>query len=125
MTCHLPEVGQRPGIGRNRDFGDREKAVMFVSDLFPDQVQSSAGLSAILIPKITDGRTRLVAASKLEAILAIAPTTLLQLPLAETNKVTALKSIIEKIPCYYLELGPDIRNIPEVLKSFLKNGTLE
>lgn len=117
----FPEL--RDGVW-NKEFGSREKAVMFINNLFPGQVKTTADLSAILIPKITGGTTRLVPATKLGAVLAIAPTTLLQLPLAETSKVRAFKSIIDKIPCYYLELGPDIRAIPKTITSFLNDGTL-
>lgn len=103
----------------NKNFPDREKAVMIMSDIFPNQVKKQSELRAILIPKITGGNTQIVKASKIEAILAIAPTTLLQLPLSPTNNLTHFKQIIEKIPCYFLELGVDIRGIPEILKKFL------
>lgn len=108
----------------NKDFGEREKAVLFLQDAFPNQVKTIAPLSIILIPRITGGETKLVPASKIEALVAIAPTTLLQLPLAETNKIGAFKELIQKVPCYYLELGPDIRNIPEVIKGFLSENII-
>ena len=109
----------------NKDFGEREKAIMFVNDIVPEQTKRTATLKAVLIPRIGPGPTRLVPASKIQALVAIAPTTLLQLPLAETDKMGAFKSILEKVPCYFLELGPDIRGIPNVITSFLKNDTLE
>jgi len=109
----------------NKNFDEREKAIMFINDVFPHQTKRTANLNAVLIPKISSGPTRLVPATKIQALVAIAPTTLLQLPLAETDKIQAFKNIIEKIPCYFLELGPEIREIPDVIKSFLNNGTLE
>jgi hypothetical protein len=90
-------------------------------DYFPNQVKRTATLDAIVIPQITGGETRLVPVSKIQALLAIAPTTLLQLPLAETQKISAFKSIIEKTPCYIIELGPDVRTIPDVIKQFLNS----
>lgn len=106
----------------NPDFGEREKAVMFLSDAFKNQIRSSLPIVAILIPKITGTETNIVPATKMEALVAAAPTTLLQLPLAETNKLAVLKQIIEQVPCYFLELGPDIRNIPNVIKDFLSKN---
>ena len=112
----FPEL--KPGVW-NPDFADNEKAVLFMSRLFPDQVKRELPLAAILIPRIRGGETKLVTASKIEALVAIAPTTLLQLPLAETNKIGAFKDIIQKVPCYFLDLGVDVRGVPEVIKKFL------
>lgn len=115
-------VNQFPELGQhiwNQNFGEQEKAVMFLSGAFEKQIRESLPLTAILIPKITGNETRIIKASKAEALVAAAPTTLLQLPLAETNKLFILKKIIEQIPCYFLELGPDIREIPLCIKDFL------
>ena len=103
----------------NKNFHDPEKGIIFLGDFFPEQIKTISELRAILIPKITGKETRIVPASKMQALLAIAPTTLLQLPWAETSKVSAFKSIIEKLPCYFLELGPEIRKNSEVVKEFL------
>lgn len=105
----------------NPNFGDNEKAILFMSQLFPDQVTRELPLSAILIPRITGGETTLVPASKIEALVAIAPTTLLQLPFAETNKISAFKEIIQRVPCYYLNLGSDVRGVAGVIKEFLES----
>lgn len=105
----------------NKNFSDREKAVIFISDIFPEQVVHKTTLDAIFIPKITGKETRIVPATKIEAMLAMAPTTLLQLPMAETKKVNVFKEILGKVPCYILELGPDVRAVPEVIKAFLNN----
>jgi hypothetical protein len=52
-------------------------------------------------------------------MLAMIPTTIFQLSLTESNKIIELKSIIEKTPCYFLEMNSDIRQIPQVIKSFI------
>lgn len=119
---HFPEYKENIV---NKDFGENEKAVVFISEIFPEQVKTSAGVRAIMIPRICGGVTRLVKASKIEAMLAIAPTTLLQLPLAETNKMAMFKSILDKIPCYYLDLGQDVRAVPEVIREYLANNIVE
>lgn len=105
----------------NKGYGEGEKAVVFLSEHFPGQVKNISSLSAIFIPRIVGGETTIVPASRIEAMLAIAPTTLLQLPLAETSKVGAFRDILEKIPCYFINLGSDIRAIPDVIKDFMEN----
>lgn len=118
---HFPEFAEKIW---NKDFGEREKAVIFLSDIFPEQVKRASPLRAVLIPRITSTETRIVRASKMEAMIAIAPTTLFQLPLAETNKIAMFKEILEKIPCYFLDLGPDVRTVPDTIKSFLKSAMI-
>lgn len=108
----------------NKHFSGAQKAVVFMRDLFPDQVKTSLPLRAVLIPRITGGETRIIPANRVEALVAIAPTTMMQLPMAETRKLSILKSIIEKVPCYYLDLGPDVRGVPDVIKSFLQQDTI-
>lgn len=96
------------------------KAIVFLSELFPNQIIRTASLHAILIPVIKNTqKTKIVKASKLQTMLAMIPTTLFQLSLTKSNKIAELKSIIEKTPCYFLELGYNLDEIPEVIKSFL------
>lgn len=99
---------------------ENEKAIIFLSESFSKQITRTASLDAILIPVIKNTpKTKIVKASKLETMLAMIPTTLFQLSLTKSDKMVELKSIIEKTPCYFLELGYDLNEIPEVIKSFL------
>lgn len=103
----------------NAGFAPHEKAVIFLNEVLPAQVRTTATLTGICIPRIGPGPTRLVEARKIDAMLAIAPTTLLQLPLAETRKLGAFKEILDRLPCFYLELGPEVRDVPQVLITHL------
>lgn len=104
----------------NKNFNEKEKAIIFLADIFPNQVKLHASLDAVLIPRITRGKTRIVKASKMDGMIAMAPTSLLQLPMAETKKISVCKDILTVTPCYFLELGPEVRAVPEVIKSFLQ-----
>lgn len=104
---------------RNKNFLEKEKAVIFVADVFPRQVKLTASVDAVLIPRITNGKTRIVPASKMDGMLAMAPTSLLQLPMAEKAKIGICKSILAVTDCYFLELGSEVRAVPEVIKAFL------
>lgn len=98
------------------------KAVVFLSDLFPNQIIKTAPLCAIMVPIIKDIKeTRIIPASKLQTILAMIPTTLFQLSLTDYNKIVEIKDIIERTPCYFLELGSNIRDVPKAIKSFLSD----
>ena len=104
----------------NPEHDHENKSILFFHKLFPNRIQSTAKLAAIMIPRIVEnGPTRIVPASKLQAMIALSPTTLFQLPLAAHDKLSAFKSIIETTPCYFLELGLPMTDVPNVLKEFL------
>jgi len=104
----------------NTNSAETEKAVMFLYPAFSYQIHESLPLTTLLIPRIIGGETTITPANKLEALVAVAPTTLLQLPLAEIGKLKVLKEIIKKLPCYYLNLGSDVKGVSKVIREFLK-----
>lgn len=116
----------RPDVWNSKSLesGESDKAILFLSKLFPTLLKENASLVAILIPRIAT-KTEIIPATKLEAMLALLPTTLFQLPLAPTTKVSSLTSIIGKTPCYILELGPEVRTIPETIRAFLDKHSHE
>ncbi len=96
------------------------KDILFLAKLFPKQMRASAKLRAILIPVITNSKkTAIVPASKMQAMLALIPTTMFQLPLAETDKIETLKKIIERTPCYFLRLATDSLEAASSINNFL------
>lgn len=97
-----------------------EKRIAFLSELFPQQIQKSAHLRAVLIPRIKpDGPTTIVPTTAAQALLALAPTTIFQLPLASDDTFSNLRTILESLPCAVIELGPDIRAIPGIISEYL------
>ena len=98
-----------------------KKRVVFLNSVFSEQVRTSAILPALMIPVITTSpHTTIIPASKQDALLALAPTTLFQLPLAEDRTLGYLKDLVRALPCYFLMLGPNTTEIPSVLRSFLR-----
>ncbi len=112
------KIWNKETVGGELDLG---KAIVFMSKFFPKQMVEKSELVAICIPTIKN-ETKIVPASKLATMLALAPTILFQLPLASSSKMSDLKEIIATTPCYFLELGPEIRKVPEVLQDFLKHA---
>lgn len=101
--------------------GTDVKAFLFMNNNSRHHMKNTATLSAIFIPKITGGETRIVPTSKTHAMLALIPSTLFQLPLPGKNKTEDLKKIIDGLPCYTLELGPNVRQVPKIIRDFLRN----
>lgn len=101
---------------------DEGKALIFLSELFHNQMVKKSFLNAIFIPVIKNTKeTRIIPATKIDTMIAMIPSTIFQLFLTESNKITELKSIIEHTPCYSLELGSDPSEVAEAIKSFLSH----
>lgn len=95
---------------------DSQKALYFLHAHFPEKISTGFPLRAIVLPRVTgQGTTRLSPASQAQAMLALAPSTLFQLPGSETSKFQGLGELVRSLPCYVLESGTDWQQIPQVL----------
>lgn len=101
---------------------DYEKAIFYVHGQFPDRVVDGFPLRAVLLPTITGGATRLVPVSSAAALVALAPSTILQLPPIEPRAFSAMARLVELVPSFRLELGPDIGEIPTTIAAFLDSS---
>ncbi|MFO1520298.1 MAG: serine kinase [bacterium] len=107
----------------NRHELPEEKAMFFLYPSFKEKLVESLPLMAVLIPRIT-GRagTSLNRTSGLEALKALAPSTLLQLPGAGERGLKALGELIRKVPVYRLNLGNELDEVTEVLREWIDRG---
>ncbi|MGH7801956.1 MAG: serine kinase [Thermodesulfobacteriota bacterium] len=104
----------------NPDRLDEEKALYFLNDKFPKKITLSFPIRAILIPRITDeSKTHLELASAKDALTALVPSTIIQMPYAGKKACEIMTKIAEDVPCYYLNLDTDLGNIPRVILSLL------
>jgi hypothetical protein len=107
----------------NGDRLDEEKALIFLNQHFPEKVVSGFPLRAILVPKITGERdTRLSRSTAIAALKALAPSTLFQLSGTGESSFQMMSNLVKKVPCYTLELGTDITQIPQVILEFLNTS---
>ncbi len=107
----------------NGDRLDEEKALIFLKEHFPEKIVTGFPLKAILIPKITgELDTRISKATPMLALKSLAPSTLFQLSGTGQSTLEMMSSLVKQIPCYTLELGTDITQIPQVILEFLKNS---
>ncbi len=105
----------------NLDKIGEEKALAFVNHFAPESIQNSVSMRAIGVPKITglpETTWFRIPASK--ALLALAPSSLFQLPYSSPKKFKILSQIINKIPCYQINLGTDISKIPNTILEILE-----
>jgi predicted O-methyltransferase YrrM len=87
--------------------GDEHKAVLDVHAHRPDRIRGAIAVRAIVLPVVgaEPGVRRATAA---QALRALAPTTLLQLPGAAQARMTAMAGLVRTLPAFRLGLGDDL-----------------
>lgn len=95
------------------------KALVYLQQFHPDRLRSQAPLKAILIPRIMNTvRTTIVPASRMNALMAIAPT-IRSLRNYEQEKLSAAKLLVEQVPCFELQLGSDMQDVAATVCTFI------
>lgn len=104
-----------------------EKPLYFFNRSFPEKMSAGFPVHAILIPEITGlVNTKIKRVSPAKGFLALAPTTIFQVPRAEQQDVNRyLDRFVRKVPNYILELGSDLSKIPGLIIDLLKSGKNE
>jgi hypothetical protein len=98
-----------------------EKVLLDLHAGNPERMMRSAPLRAIAVPRIVERpETRLAPCSTAEAMVAVAPSTMLQLPGNGPALMRMLSDVVRSVPCYGLELGSDPAQIPAVIESLLE-----
>jgi hypothetical protein len=104
----------------NLDRLQEEKAMIFLQEHYPQKLAKGFPIRALLLPKVTNTpQTRLRRISAGLALTALAPTTLAQLPGSGKTAIRTMSQLIRQVPCYALELGSKINQIPPVIQSLL------
>jgi hypothetical protein len=92
-----------------------DKAVL---QLAPSQLVASASIAAIVLPRIGEAReTRWEPATASQALTALAPTTLFQLPGAGGEALARLARLVRAVPAFTLHLGSDMDGIAPALSA--------
>lgn len=97
----------------------RDKIALYLAPEFGSQLAVSLALQAVVLPRVAGGTTRLERCSAGAALLALAPSTLLQAPARDASQFRRLAKLIAPLPAYRLLLGEDIEHIPDRLADVL------
>jgi hypothetical protein len=107
----------------NNDRADKEKAVFFLYPHFAKKIAGRFPVRAILLPRIVGGlKTSLIPAPPVEALKSLALSTMSQLAGAGRDSLAIMNRLVHLVPCYHLELGTDLTQIPEVISGLLERG---
>lgn len=97
-----------------------EKAMLFLHQHHPEKIAIGFPIKAVLIPQVTgklDTYIRPTTASA--ALRALAPSTIFQLAGSGKTAFKIMSSLVKQVPCYALELGTDMAQIPDVISQLL------
>ncbi|MGV6826287.1 MAG: hypothetical protein ACWA5Q_04875 [bacterium] len=97
-----------------------EKTVLLLNPGYEQQLRNSMPLRAIVIPSITDEHTTAYhPISSAQAFLALAPTTVFQLPGAGQTAISFLRKLCTELPCYRLQISREKGDPVTSLKQLL------
>jgi hypothetical protein len=110
----LPGLGDAPA-----DREEGEKLVIDVGRTWPSQLAASLPLRAIAVVCLrTEAATRAVPASAVEVLLALAPTTVYQLP--DNGRVLrSMAELVRGTRSFRVELGADVLDTPATIRALL------
>lgn len=98
------------------------KGVFYVDGDARHRLSAGFPLRAVLLPRVTGrAETVITRASAAQGLLALAPSTLFQLPGARPERLRHLSRVVQHVPTYILELGTNLDTIAPVILELLAN----
>jgi hypothetical protein len=107
----------------NPQRGSGEKAILNLYRHCPDKLLAEAPIKAVVVPVVVSGSTdsRLLRLRGASALLALAPTTLFQLAGSHQDCLSRMSRMLREVPCYRLELGSELGQIPPLLQGLIES----
>ena len=108
---------------RNNDRTHTEKALMIMDEGYARNLTRGFPLRAILMPRVAGTPDTSVRPMRPSAVLrAMAPSTLFQLPGVGAETFQAIADLTRRLPCFQLDLGTDLSQIPLVISQVLRDA---
>jgi hypothetical protein len=97
-----------------------DKWVVMLHEAFPGQVLPNLPIRAIALPRIVDQPTSAFRrATKAQALMAIAPSSIGLIEGAMSQSVTRLAELVEHVPAYWVDLGREFRSTPGCIRQLI------
>jgi hypothetical protein len=109
----------------NLDRVGEEKALLFLHEAFPERFVPGFPIRAVVLPHVeATAQTSLSPASAADALKALAPSTMMQVPGAGPALLLGLRRMVSLVPSFHLRLGRDVDRAPELLADLLTSRHL-
>jgi hypothetical protein len=110
---HIQRFPDLRPLGHAPNHAIEDKCVLYLKEAFPHSLKRRAPVDALVLPRVVDREmTSFRPATKMAALKAIAPTSVMYLPRPNRAAFERLTQLVEKTPCFWLELGRNIESIP-------------
>lgn len=122
-VARFPELARSLRRADVADGGGHEKAHVFVHEHDPALPIDGFPLRAVVVPHVTGtSRPRLESVAPALALAALVPSTLQLFPGHGPDVVARLAALTTSVPCYRLELGPDLAAVGELVARVADRG---
>ena len=114
--ARFPHLARRVS---NRQRAPGDKVLIPLHQCASDRMLTGFPVKAVLVPRVTGGtETRLRPINPSAALLALAPTSLMQFA-GGADTLGAMARLVKRVPTFLLELGTDLGRIPPVIRRLL------
>lgn len=121
-VAHIRRFPDLERISHAPNHAFEDKRIMYLHRGYPGALQSRVKIRALLLPKVAGGETtRTRPASRAEALMAIAPTSVMFLPRPSQAAFRRVSGLVEALPCFWLELGTDVDAIPDAVEALARS----
>ena len=112
LACHV-EPSERSDTGGRR--------LIRVFDVVPGRLKRSAGIFAVVVTELSDEPSSSIRpVSKGAALLSLAPSSMLQLPVSGAVLLERMSQLVERVPTYQLTVGRDLTTLPLLVRKLLE-----
>lgn len=122
-TRHVERFPQLASLAFRGLRPHEEKSVVLLSDVVPERLERCAQIRALVFPEVTDSAgAEIRALSKGAALLALAPSSLLQIPNRDLGArgFERLADLVQSVPCFRLAVGSDWESITNRLDALAR-----
>jgi hypothetical protein len=108
--------------------GVEDKSLVFLSPLFPGRVKGTAPIHAVAIPQVIGSeKSCFCATPRIDVILTVVYGSMVEwsfkrMPNA-ADRFERIGRLVESVPCFLLELGQDLSDIPRCVRSMLREAS--
>lgn len=97
------------------------KAILMASDLFPDRIQASSPIAAVILPRrdVSHGEAKLVPARRVEAMTRMLPNCLPLYPTWDSSDIGRLSDLLRAVPVHWLEGTAPPTHLPQLVAQAL------
>jgi hypothetical protein len=108
-----------PAPSFNGDGRLEEKSVFYVAERFPSRMCRGFPLRAIAAPRVLGNAPRVESLPAVQALAALAPSTLLQLVPGGQEALSAMATLLQRMPTFRLDVGGPIEALPQMIDQLL------